>query len=96
MPAAEKEIAMLNLIESTAGRIVTQIHSIGASFDPEVLSLPGGSLIALGLMAYSGIVRSMHREAPRREAPRREAPPREVPPREPPVAAAPSRCCLAK
>jgi hypothetical protein len=91
MPAAEKEIAMLNLIESTAGRIATQIHSIGASFDPEVLSLPGGSLIALGLMAYSGIVRSMHREAPRREAP-----PREVTSRQPPVAAAPGCCCPAK
>jgi hypothetical protein len=55
---------MMHFIESTAGRLATQIQSIGASFDPELLSLPGGSLIALGLWAYSGIARSRHRDAP--------------------------------
>jgi len=54
---------MLNFIESNAGRIATRIQSIGAGFDPEVLSLPGGSVIALLLWIYSGVAFSMHRTA---------------------------------
>lgn len=41
-------------IESSAGRIAAQIQSIGGSFDPEVLSLPGGSIIAVLLWLYAG------------------------------------------
>ncbi len=52
---------MLNFIESNAGRIATRIQSIGAGFDPEVLALPGGSIIALLLWAYSGVAVSLNR-----------------------------------
>ncbi len=52
---------MLNFIESNAGRIATRIQSIGAGFDPEVLALPGGSVIALLLWAYSGVAVSLNR-----------------------------------
>ena len=54
---------MLNFIESNAGRIATRIQSIGAGFDPEVLALPGGSVIALLLWAYSSVAVSLNRTA---------------------------------
>jgi mono/diheme cytochrome c family protein len=60
---------MLNFIESNAGRIATRIQSIGAGFDPEVLALPGGSIIALLLWAYSGVAVSLNRSAARPKAP---------------------------
>jgi cytochrome c553 len=70
---------MLNFIESNAGRIATRIQSIGAGFDPEVLALPGGSVIALLLWAYSGVAMSLNRTAARPKAPQsalvRVAPP---------------------
>ena len=70
---------MLNFIESNAGRIATRIQSIGAGFDPEVLALPGGSVIALLLWAYSGVAVSLNRTAARPKAPQapmaRAAPP---------------------
>jgi cytochrome c553 len=56
---------MLNFIESNAARIATRIQSIGAGFDPEVLALPGGSVIALLLWAYSGVTVSLNRTAAR-------------------------------
>jgi hypothetical protein len=40
-------------IESSAGRIAARIQKIGVSFDPEVLSLPGGSIIAALLWLYA-------------------------------------------
>jgi hypothetical protein len=43
---------MMNFIESNAGRIAARMHSVG-SFDPEVLSLPGGSIIAILLWLYA-------------------------------------------
>jgi hypothetical protein len=49
---------MMNFIESSAGRIATRLQSIGAGFDPEVLALPGGSVIALAMWIYAGIVNS--------------------------------------
>jgi hypothetical protein len=52
---------MMNFIESSAGRIATGIQSIGAGFDPEVLSLPGGSVIALAMWIYAGIAHSVER-----------------------------------
>ena len=42
-----------NFIESNAGRIAARIQSIGGSFDPEVLSLPGGSIIAVLMWLYA-------------------------------------------
>jgi hypothetical protein len=44
---------MMNFIESSAGRIAARIQSIGGNFDPEVLSLPGGSIIAILLWLYA-------------------------------------------
>ena len=60
---------MMNFIESNAGRIVARIQSIGGSFDPEVLSLPGGSIIAvvLWLCAASAMV-ALNRAPPRPQA----------------------------
>jgi hypothetical protein len=42
----------MNLMESSAGRIAARIQQIGASFDPEVLALPGGSVIAVCMWLY--------------------------------------------
>jgi hypothetical protein len=56
---------MINFIESSAGRIAARIQSIGGSFDPEVLSLPGGSIIAVCLWLYASTVVSMKRSAAR-------------------------------
>jgi hypothetical protein len=54
---------MMNFIESSAGRIAARIQSIGVGFDPEVLSLPGGSAIALFLWLYASTVMSLKRSA---------------------------------
>ena len=51
-------------IESNAGRIAAQIHNVGASFDPEVLSLPGGSIIAVLLWLYASTRLTLKRGAP--------------------------------
>jgi hypothetical protein len=56
---------MMSFIESSAGRIAARIQSIGGSFDPEVLSLPGGSIIALFLCLYAGTMFSLNRAPPR-------------------------------
>jgi hypothetical protein len=55
---------MINLMES-AGRVAARIQAIGAGFDPEVLSLPGGGLIALLWWLYAAAVAKGHRAAPR-------------------------------
>lgn len=52
---------MLSFIESSAGRIADRIQSIGTAFDPEVLALPGGSVIALVLWAYTNIALTTQR-----------------------------------
>lgn len=54
---------MNEFIESSAGRIAARIQSIGGSFDPEVLSLPGGSIIAVGLWLYARARVTLKREA---------------------------------
>ena len=54
---------MMNFIESSAGRIAARIQSIGVGFDPEVLSLPGGSAIAVFLWLYASTVMSLKRRA---------------------------------
>jgi hypothetical protein len=55
---------MNEFIESSAGRIAARIHSIGGSFDPEVLSLPGGSIIAVCLWLYASSRLTMKRGDP--------------------------------
>jgi hypothetical protein len=60
---------MMNFIESSAGRIAAQIQGMGRYFDPEVLSLPGGSVIAVVLLAYSSAILSVRRLARRRAKP---------------------------
>jgi hypothetical protein len=57
---------MMSFIESNAGRIAARIQSIGGNFNPEVLSLPGGSIIAILLWLYaaSTLVSLNHRAQP--------------------------------
>jgi hypothetical protein len=57
---------MMNFIESNAGRIAARIQSIGSSLDPEVLSLPGGSIIAIVLWLYAASsLAALNRTPPR-------------------------------
>jgi hypothetical protein len=56
-------MGMMNFIESSAGRIAARIQSIGVSFDPEVLSLPGGSVIAAFLWLYASTALTLKRGA---------------------------------
>ena len=60
---------MTRFMESSAGRIAARIQAIGAGFDPEILSLPGGSFIAVVLWLYAGAAATVHRAAPLRPAP---------------------------
>ncbi|HEY4971125.1 MAG TPA: hypothetical protein VII35_14585 [Steroidobacteraceae bacterium] len=69
---------MINLLEN-AGRVAARIGAFGAGFDPEVLSLPGGSFIAVLLWLYAATAANLHRPAP---------PPRPVAPQ-----AATRPCC---
>jgi hypothetical protein len=55
---------MNHFIESSASRIAAGIQTIGASFDPEVLSLPGGSVIAVCLWLYTRTMLTLNRGAP--------------------------------
>jgi hypothetical protein len=57
---------MSHFIESSAGRIAAGIQTIGASFDPEILSLPGGSVIAVCLWLYAGTMLTLNRTVPRK------------------------------
>ena len=50
---------MMNFIESSAGRIAARIQSIGVNFDPDVLSLPGGSALAVFLWLYANAVEAL-------------------------------------
>jgi hypothetical protein len=54
---------MLNFIESSAGRIAARIQSISANFDPDVLSLPGGSVLAVFWWLYANALVSLKRGA---------------------------------
>jgi hypothetical protein len=62
--SGSQEIEMNHFIESSTGRIAAGIQAIGASFDPEVLSLPGGTVIAVGLWLYARTVFALRRGAP--------------------------------
>jgi hypothetical protein len=59
---------MNHFIASSAGRIAAGIQTIGASFDPEVLSLPGGSIIAVGLWLYTRTMLTFNRGASHKQA----------------------------
>ena len=56
---------MMNFIESSAGRIAARMQTVGDSFNPEVLSLPGGTIIAVLLCLYATAMFSMNRAQPR-------------------------------
>jgi hypothetical protein len=57
---------MSHFIESSTSRIAAGIQTIGAGFDPEVLSLPGGSIIAVCLWVYAGTMLTLKRGAARK------------------------------
>ena len=44
---------MKQQIECYAARIAMRIHSVGAQVDPEILQLPGGSVIATLMWLYA-------------------------------------------
>jgi hypothetical protein len=60
----ETDMMNFNFLESSAGRIAAKIQTIGGSFDPEVLSLPGGSIIAILLFLYASTMIGLHRAQP--------------------------------
>jgi hypothetical protein len=49
--ASEK--TMIEQIESYAARIAVRIQNVGAEVDPEILQLPGGSVIATLLWLFA-------------------------------------------
>jgi len=53
----------MNFLESSAGRIAARIQAIGAGFDPDVLALPGGSVIAVCIWLYGNAATSLKRGA---------------------------------
>ncbi len=57
------ETGMQKFIDSNAGRIAARILGIGRHFDPEVLALPGGSIIAFLLWACAHAVPAARRAA---------------------------------
>ena len=56
-------MALKQFIESGALRIGAAIQNVGATVDFEVLSLPGGSLIAILLWLHASAVGSIRRAA---------------------------------
>jgi hypothetical protein len=56
---------MRKFLESGAAQIGVRIQSIGVNFDPEVLSLPGGTAIAVILWLYTSTMVVLKRCAPR-------------------------------
>jgi hypothetical protein len=58
---------MMNFIESSAGRIAARMQTVGGSFNPDVLSLPGGTIIAVLLCLYASAMFSMNRAQPRQQ-----------------------------
>jgi hypothetical protein len=54
----------MDFIESSAGRIAARMQTFGGSFDPEVLSLPGGTIIAILLCLYASAMLSLNRAKP--------------------------------
>jgi hypothetical protein len=56
---------MRKFLESGAAQIGVRIQSIGVNFDPEVLSLPGGTAIAVILWLHASTMVALKRCAPR-------------------------------
>ena len=56
---------MRQLIESGAARIAAGMQNVGANFDFELLSLPGGSLMAVVLWLYTNTVATVARRGTR-------------------------------
>jgi hypothetical protein len=56
---------MRKFLESGAAQIGVRIQSIGVNFDPEVLSLPGGTAIAVILWLCTSTMVALKRCAPR-------------------------------
>jgi len=50
--AGASEMSMKDQLKSYAGRIAAGLQNVGASMDPEILQLPGGSVIATLLWLY--------------------------------------------
>jgi len=59
---------MKQLIASGAARIAAGIQSVGANFDFEVLSLPGGGALAVLLWLYATTMATVKRAAPQDRA----------------------------
>ncbi len=57
---------MNHFIELSTSRIAAGIQAAGTSFDPEVLSLPGGTIIAVGLWLYARTMLALKRGAMRK------------------------------
>ena len=57
---------MNHFIELSAGRIAAGIQAVGTSFDPEVLSLPGGTIIAACLWLYARTLSTLKHGAMRK------------------------------
>jgi hypothetical protein len=57
---------MREFIESGAARIAAGMQSVGANFDYEVLSLPGGTWLAVLLWIYASTLAAVKRVAPKR------------------------------
>jgi hypothetical protein len=54
---------MNHFIELSTSRIAAGIQTVGSGFDPEILSLPGGTVIAVGLWLYAGTMLVLKRSA---------------------------------
>jgi hypothetical protein len=54
---------MNHFIESSTSRIAAGIQTVGTGFDPEVLSMPGGTIIAVGLWLYARTMLTLKRGA---------------------------------
>jgi hypothetical protein len=59
---------MKDFLESGTAWITAHVQSLGADFDPEILSWPGGSLIAALLWFYARITAAATRAQGRRLA----------------------------
>lgn len=44
---------MMNRLQTYAARLAVRMHGVGADVDPEILQLPGGSVIATLLWLYA-------------------------------------------
>jgi hypothetical protein len=68
------EIEMKQLIESGAARIAAGMQNVGANFDFELLSLPGGSLIAVLFWLYASTATVTRHATRNRERPMTQLP----------------------